>query len=62
MHNNAVALFSLERSPHGNTNHHPNVTVAVGGVVIIGGTIIGAGMFSLPWSCPGRGSSGQWRR
>ena len=34
----------------------------LGGVVIIGGTIIGAGMFSLPWSCPGRGSSGQWRR
>ena len=30
----------------------------LGGVVIIGGTIIGAGMFS----CPGRGSSGQWRR
>lgn len=37
----------------------------LGGVVIIGGTIIGAGMFSLPvvqWSCPGRGFSGQWRR
>ncbi|SUG76027.1 tryptophan permease [Salmonella enterica subsp. enterica] len=34
----------------------------LGGVVIIGGTIIGAGMFSLPVSCPGRGSSGRWRR
>ncbi|MDU5712874.1 MAG: aromatic amino acid transport family protein [Citrobacter freundii] len=38
----------------------------LGGVVIIGGTIIGAGMFSLPvvmsgaWL--GRGFSGQWRR
>lgn len=32
----------------------------LGGVVIIGGTIIGAGMFFLClWSCPGRGSSGQ---
>lgn len=27
----------------------------LGGVVIIGGTIIGAGMFSCRWSCPGRG-------
>ena len=34
----------------------------LGGVVIIGGTIIGAGMFLCLWSCPGRGSSGQWRR
>lgn len=38
----------------------------LGGVVIIGGTIIGAGMFSLPvvmsGVCPGRGSSGRWRR
>lgn len=33
----------------------------LGGVVIIGGTIIGAGMFSCRWSCPGRGSSGRWR-
>lgn len=34
----------------------------LGGVVIIGGTIIGAGMFSCLWSCPVRGSSGRWRR
>lgn len=34
----------------------------LGGVVIIGSTIIGAGMFLCQWSCPGRGSSGQWRR
>jgi|GEM_PF-4742518 len=32
----------------------------LGGVVIIGGTIIGC--FLCLWSCPGRGSSGQWRR
>ncbi|STE48918.1 tryptophan-specific transport protein [Escherichia coli] len=34
----------------------------LGGVVIIGGTIIGAGMFSLPVVMSGRGFSGQWRR
>ena len=34
----------------------------LGGVVIIGGTIIGAGMFSCQWSCPVRGSSGRWLR
>lgn len=35
----------------------------LGGVVIIGGTILLAqGCFLCLWSCPGRGSSGQWRR
>ncbi|MFP1497357.1 aromatic amino acid transport family protein [Escherichia coli] len=48
MHNNAVALFFTGDKPHGNTNHHPTSPSLLGGVVIIGGTIIGAGMFSLP--------------
>nr|VXZ91789.1 Tryptophan permease [Klebsiella pneumoniae] len=33
-----------------------------GGVVIIGGTIIGAGMFSLPVVMSGAWFSGRWRR
>lgn len=34
----------------------------LGGVVIIGGTIIGAGMFSLPVVMSGACSSGRWPR
>lgn len=34
----------------------------LGGVVIIGGTILAQGCFLCQWSCPGRGFSGQWRR
>ncbi len=34
----------------------------LGGVVIIGGTIMVPGCFPCLWSCPVRGSSGRWRR
>lgn len=34
----------------------------LGGVVIIGAPLLAQGCFLCLWSCPGRGSSGQWRR